>query len=84
MCRQCVAPLVGLAEDYWQQADETMATAIKMKDKGAIKEAVEMQHSGTMYQALGFVFQALANIMASITRDDPGEDHPKFNVPSQN
>ncbi len=85
MCRNCVPTLMELADDYWRSADATMETAKRLKAKGAIGDAVEMQHHATTEQAFGMVFQALANIMASIlNRDDPGEDHPSFNVPSQN
>ena len=83
MCRNCVPTLMELAEDYWKQADDTMATAKKLKDKGddQLPMAIILQNQATTEQAFGMVFQALANIMASVLNRD--EDHVPFD-PSQN
>ncbi len=81
MCRNCVPTLMELADDYWKQANDSMRTAKELEAKGALDAAMDVTHHATTEQAFGMVFQALANIMASIT--NRGEDHAPFD-PSQN
>ncbi len=86
MCRNCVPTLMNLADDSWRSADEQMRTSVELAKVGDVEGSLEMQHWSNQDQSFGMVFQALANIMASITRDDTDDDdipHPPFD-PSQN